>query len=114
MLTDLSMLRLSSTMADHASQRHALISENIAQADTPGFRARDLPVFSDVFDAQTMTVTSDMRVEVRNDNLSPNGNSVSLEDEMMRAAQVQNDHALAMSMYKSTLTMLRTVIGKSL
>ena len=45
---------------------------------------------------------------------SPNGNSVSLEDELMRGAKAQQDHEMAVSIYRSTLTMMKTAVGKNL
>jgi flagellar basal-body rod protein FlgB len=45
---------------------------------------------------------------------SPNGNTVSLEDELMRGAKSQHDHELAISIYRSTLTMMKTAVGKNI
>lgn len=41
--TKLSLLRLASDLAAHAATRQSVIAENIAHADTPGYRARDIP-----------------------------------------------------------------------
>jgi len=44
--------------------------------------------------------------------LSPNGNSVSVEKELLKAAQVQSQHDRALAVYKSAMTILRTSIGR--
>ena len=43
----------------------------------------------------------------------PNGNSVSLETEMLRAVDVQRQHSLALAIYRSGLSVLRTAISRS-
>jgi flagellar basal-body rod protein FlgB len=42
----------------------------------------------------------------------PNGNSVALETEMLRAVDVKRQHDRALAIYKSSLTVLRTAIGR--
>ena len=43
---------------------------------------------------------------------TPNGNSVSLEDQMMRAAAVRQEHELAIGVYAKSLEILRTAVAK--
>ena len=43
---------------------------------------------------------------------TPNGNSVSLEDQMMRAAAVRQEHGLALGVYAKSLEILRTAITR--
>lgn len=113
-----SMLALSSSMARHAATRHALISQNIANADTPGYKAKDVADFSAVLKAQAMgqgeASLDPMAVIERPTVSSPNGNSVSLEEELMRGAAAKQDHQLAISMYRSTLGLMKTAVGKNL
>lgn len=120
MLKGLNILNLTSSMASHAAQRHAVIAENIANADTPEYKAKDLQPFADAYKSaqlkgQTLA-DSDFKLFETNmgDAFSPNGNSVSLEDQMMRSAQTQNDHALALQLYKKSLMMMKTAVGKNI
>jgi flagellar basal-body rod protein FlgB len=46
-LSGLDIARLASLRARHASERHSLIAQNIANADTPGFKAQDLEPFAE-------------------------------------------------------------------
>ena len=40
------ILATASALARHSSQRQSLVAENIANADTPGYRSRDLDDFA--------------------------------------------------------------------
>lgn len=124
MFQNLDIFRTAMAMARHAGTRQALSAQNIANADTPGYRARHLHAFEDtVRDAmvgQRATRSGHMNGSVdRNIQFieergaaDPNGNAVSLEEEMINAvgAKRQNDRALAI--YRSNLNILRTSIGK--
>lgn len=107
-------LNLSSDMARHAAQRHALIAQNIANADTPGYRSQDLQSFSAVMASAQTPGAARYEPTERPGLSSPNGNTVSLEDELMLSAQVQQDYNMAISIYKSTLQMMKMSIGKNL
>jgi flagellar basal-body rod protein FlgB len=43
---------------------------------------------------------------------TPSGNSVSLEDEMLKVSQNQADYQLVASLYQKSLQMLRMAAGK--
>ena len=45
---NLSILNLASALAAHASARQDVIAENVAHADTPGYRARDIADFASI------------------------------------------------------------------
>ncbi|MGB3455011.1 MAG: flagellar basal body protein [Litorimonas sp.] len=113
-----SILDLSSNMARHAATRHSLVSQNIANADTPGYKAQDVADFADIMKAKVLsggeTPTDMLSVIDRPSVGSPNGNNVSLEEELMRAAKAQQDHEMAVSIYRSTMTMMKTAVGKNL
>lgn len=123
---DLNILSLASALAAHASTRQQVIAENVAHADTPGYRARDIADFATILDsgpafAARMTRpghipfgTEPGGFEAREDTVlgaeTPNGNSVSLEDQMMRAAEVRQEHDMALGVYAKSLDILRTAI----
>lgn len=122
MFGKLEVLQTAQAMARHAAARQSLISENISQADTPGFRARDLVPFSEIYDDQPgeMRATRDRhfgaedlrRPQDRPGELSPNGNTVSLEIEMVEAAGVQSAHSRAVAIYSTGLDILRASLGR--
>ncbi len=120
MLKSINILNLTSSMASHAAQRHAIVAENIANSDTPGYKAQDIQPFADVYKTAKLQGSDPQMGQFQTiettmgDAHSPNGNSVSLEDQMMRSAQTQNDHAMALMLYKKSLSMMKMAVGKNL
>lgn len=128
MFGKLDMFRLSSGLAQHASARQGEIARNVANADTPGYRARDTVSFEDAFRAAQMgggqkaTRAGHSQSGLENglvintvdapSGVSPNGNTVSLESEMMKSSQARHDHELALSVYRSSMSILRASIGR--
>lgn len=126
---DLNILSLASALATHASARQQVISENVANADTPGYRARDIKPFGDYVDPlggpafeAKRTRPGHMAFGSAIDGFepeqsaafgaeTPNGNSVSLEDQMMRGAEVQQEHGMAIGVYSKSLSILRSVVA---
>ncbi len=120
MLNNVKLLDTMSAMARHAAQRHAVIAENIANADTPGYKAKDLQPFSEVFKSSVREGgnVKNMNASVvemdAGDIASPNGNTVSLEQQMMLSAQNKGDHEMALAVYRKSLDMFKMAIGKNL
>ncbi len=120
------VMRMAQGMARHAAARQVVIAENIAQSDTPGYRARDLPEFGKVHaqarpmsatrpghlgagaQHQTLSAVIDRTAPAR----APNGNTVSLEREMVRTAQNRQSHDMALAVYSSARGILRTALGR--
>ncbi|MEM1160141.1 MAG: FlgB family protein [Pseudomonadota bacterium] len=128
MFDQLPLFQVASSMARHASARHQVIAENVANADTPGFRARDVKAFSEyVNEPFTPRATRPGHVggspilraanqtEVFLDETvdeSGNDNSVSLESEMVKSVQSQGQHALAMAIYRKASDLMRISLGR--
>ncbi|HQY42749.1 MAG TPA: FlgB family protein [Paracoccaceae bacterium] len=121
------VLGMASAMAQNASARLSAIARNVANADTPGYRAVDAPSFQDSYRTagtlplhttraghfQSYDSLETARVATRPDGaMSPNGNNVSLENEMVTAAGVRRDHDLALTIYKTSLGLLRASLGR--
>ena len=121
------VMRMAQDLARYSGKRQSVIARNIANSDTPGFRARDLKSFADTYSASNNIVEA--RVTRSGHQLakpgitpwttidaggtpSPNGNTVSLEDEMVRATLANASHSLALTVYGSSLDILRTTIGR--
>ena len=43
---------------------------------------------------------------------SPNGNTVSLEQEMVKAASAKQDHDMALAIYRNTSAIIRASLGR--
>jgi flagellar basal-body rod protein FlgB len=121
------VLAMAQSLASHAASRQSVLAKNIANADTPAFRAKDLPDFSAVFADQpriALRVTRDghrtdamdsrayRETEDAQTEASPNGNTVSLEREMVKLADVRRQHDLALTIYKSSLDLMRASLGR--
>ncbi|MCG6903776.1 MAG: FlgB family protein [Rhodobacter sp.] len=128
MYDKLQIFQVAFGLATHANARQARISGNVANADTPGYRAHDLKPFAETYRAKSagtaMRSTRDahrmlsedtalqMQVIDRAGPSAPNGNTVSLETEMMHATEVRQAHEMALSVYQTSLGILRTSIGR--
>ena len=124
----LEILSLASALAAHASTRQQVIAENVAHADTPGYRARDIADFAEVLDGgpafaarrtrpRHMDFGADPHGFEPRDMAAfgaetPNGNSVSFEDQMMRSAEVRQAHELAVGVYAKSLAILRATLSQ--
>lgn len=127
MFEKLEIVRMAQAMASYAGTRQGLIAENVANADTPGYRARDLNAFADTYyepghgmrqtRAGHIATDRDFAAEISGGHVagadSPNGNGVSLESEMLRAADTQRQHDMALSIYRNASNVLRSSLGRS-
>lgn len=127
MFDKLAIMRIAQAMMTHAATRQSVIAQNIANADTPRFRAQDIGSFADTFSLSNRPALRTTRQgHVGADlgsrplsifrskdagTMSPNGNSVSLENEMLKSIEVRHQHETAIAIYKSSLNILRTSIS---
>lgn len=107
MFEKLELTRMAQSLAAHAGSRMGLLAQNVANADTPGFKARDLPDFARVF-AQHAPAEPLFTQGAAD----PNGNTVSLEDQMVRMADVRQSHEMALAIYRSTSGIIRAALGR--
>jgi flagellar basal-body rod protein FlgB len=126
MFEDLSITRMANALATHAGARLGLIARNVAQADTPGFKAMDLPDFADSYQETELngmratrpghqTSRAQMMEPVEQPTsgaMSPNGNSVSLEHEMVKSVDVRQQHDMALAVYRNTSDIIRASLGR--
>jgi flagellar basal-body rod protein FlgB len=128
-------LPLLSALADKMKwhqQRQTLLAENVANAETPGYAARDLKAYSfeaHLADASTAAMTTALTNPLhisatsRSDEgfgtlaegdfqVSPSGNAVNLEDEMMKVTSNQMDYQTVTALYTRSLRLIRTALGR--
>ena len=125
---NLSIFKLAQAMASHAGTRQAVIAQNIAHADTPGYKPYDVAPFSDMIAGTTgsnMRATRARHLHAADapgaprviaapadGSGSPNGNGVSIEEQMLHAVDAKRQHDRALAIYKSSLGILRTSLGR--
>lgn len=127
MFQNVELFQTAGAMARHAGSRQAVVAQNIANADTPDFRAREMPSFRDVYNHDAMGGMKSTRaghigpnsasfdkvdVGFSKSEPAPNGNSVSLEDEMLRSVDVSREHSRALAIYKHGMTVIRSTLGR--
>jgi flagellar basal-body rod protein FlgB len=109
--------------------RQTLLAENVANAQTPGFRGRDLKEvdFAERLQLRAVptavtqpghilaaTGTGGFNSEQAGAfEVTPGGNAVSLEEEMMKVASNQMDYQAATTLYTRSLKLIRTALGRS-
>jgi flagellar basal-body rod protein FlgB len=112
--------------------RQGLLAENVANAETPGFRGRDLKAFGFEEHMRNLssatlssTTTSPMHIEIgssdaggfgqrqlNNFEITPEGNGITLEDEMMKVATNQMDYQTVTTLYTRSMRLIRTALGR--
>ncbi len=119
---------LASRQAQWLAARQSTISGNVANANTPGYRARDVEPFADVLDKTklVMAATSDSHIGFSSSRAEGakvkkadswdtvySKNSVSLEQELIKAGEVNRQHTLNTSIVKSFHRMLMSSVRTS-
>jgi len=115
MLDGMSFFALASKRLDWLAARQKVISENIANANTPQYRAKDLAGFDAVLaNAQPGAVTTDPRhissggshgapravTDTAAWERSLDGNTVVLEQQTVKSAEVSESYRLAAQLYR--------------
>jgi flagellar basal-body rod protein FlgB len=114
------------------SQRQQVLARNIANADTPGYRPRDLEPFGfgDMVRSQAghldMEMTSPVHLggqrrpehafserQIRRPfETAPAGNAVILEEQMAKVNETSVAHKLTTELYRKHLGMIRMALGR--
>lgn len=110
-LGKLSYFALASKRLDWLAARQRVVSENIASADTPGARAKDVQSFEAFLDtARPSSGTGRASPKLLNVNDSwvqaPDGNNISIEQQTILATRTAQDHGLASRLYAKGHAML--------
>lgn len=120
---------------DFLNQRQRVISQNIANTDTPGYRPQDLkPVdFGSVLkkvtggqssvrlettDARHMPPPNDVRIDdpknqKKTYEVAPAGNAVIMEEQLIQSNQTVMDYNLMTNLYQKNTGMIYTALGRA-
>jgi flagellar basal-body rod protein FlgB len=128
-ISDIPILSMLRTRMQWHQERQRVLAENVANANTPNYRPRDLapPNFEEALSVRSLTLVrtdanhmvgeaggsrfasdSNVRYEVR-----PDGNAVNNEDEMMKVASNQMDYDAVAALYARSLALIKLAVGKS-
>ena len=115
------LFELASKQAEWLATRQSVIAGNVANANTPGFKARDVEPFNKVLDGmpvrlattspshmQLAAAETDTRKTAKKDSweVVHSGNSVSLEQEMIKGSDVSRDYSMNSAVVRSFHRML--------
>jgi flagellar basal-body rod protein FlgB len=115
------LFELASQQAQWLSARHVAVASNIANANTPGYKATDVPPFKTVLNDSAVTLNTTSPLHISMDALSPepipargghvwevshSGNSVSLEQELLKSGEVVSAFSLNRAITKAFNQML--------
>ncbi len=123
----------------HLAERQRVVAQNIANSETPRFKAREVaaPDFSALLAGQGsgggQTVVVRPHVEITGGmaalgarrprgagtildhdvtETKPDGNNVTLEDQLLKMGQIQADFAAMTNLYRKQQALLKTAIGR--
>jgi flagellar basal-body rod protein FlgB len=129
-ISDIPIFSMLRTRMHWHQERQRLLAENVANAETPNFRPRDLapPAFDERAPAASASLAlarsdpghlggSSSAAQFEPDRktnyqVRPTGNAVSLENEMLKVAANQMDYQAATSLYSRSLGLIKTALGK--
>ena len=115
-------IALAETRLQWLDARQRVLAQNVANADTPGYRPADLQPFAQSLagaqgvmartDPRHLAPTRDGRVQrERRVERSMDGNGVALDREALRIADTETAHALAVGLHRRYLGLFRTALG---
>ena len=129
--TDLPLLNQIKGRLAWLDDRQRVVAQNVANADTPGYAARDLKTPTDFAAALKaggglqVTRTNAMHIAPANASVARfssqnapdsettlDGNSVVVEEQMLKMAESRMAYDAAISLYQKSMTMLRMAARK--
>ena len=123
--TDIGLFRLAERRMQWLDQRQSVLAQNIANSNTPGFKARDLPSFQGALIDQgvSLTATNASHLqglstatagrEQRSNGKAPNGNTVATEEQLGKIAETSSSQELVTNLYHKYQSLFHMVLGRS-
>ena len=131
MLENVTILAMAKRRMDWAAERQEVIAENIANANTPGYRSRDAKpfVFKEMVPVTPVTVMNvshplhissqplvDAGISIQEDRhpfeTKPDGNTVSLEEQSVKMSDTKGNYDESATLFQKYVKMYRTSLSK--
>lgn len=139
-LSNLGLFRLMQRKMNWLTQRQEVLSENVANADSPNYRARDVVPFDfksavrDINRVKKLGLAETQPAHITNGGggpdhashwlvrdikdrkayeTSPSRNGVVLEDQMSKVTQTATDYQMITNLYRKQVNLIKTAIGRS-
>lgn len=124
-IADVGIFKLAEQRLAWAANRQQVLAHNVANASTPGYLPRDVPSFRAVLSQTTppLSQTSSAHLGAatqgslttragRPTDRAPDGNAVSLEDQLTKVADTASTQELAINLYRKYQGMFRVALGR--
>lgn len=123
----LALFRLAEQRLAWLDRRQEVLAQNIANADTPGYAAKDLPSFPRVLaraaaaapsrtDPRHLPGSLGPAPRARAERLAPErtpaGNAVQVERELVKVSDTETQHSLTLGIMRKYLALFRTALGR--
>lgn len=132
-LNDVAIFQMAKMRMDWAAQRQKVLSQNVANADTPGYKSSDVKAL----DFKNLAQSASHKVQMDRTNVahqpsvapahgpfreavdrypyesSPDGNEVVLEEQMSMLSDTKKQYRLALQLMKKHLDMYKMVSRSS-
>lgn len=133
-ITDIPILSMLRMRLEWSQARQKVLAENVANSDTPNYRARDLSPLKFEAPAEGAPATvstvalsrtegghiagfgssSPFRTQTKTSyEVRPDGSTVNLEEQMMKVAANNMDYQAATAVYTRSLRLIKTALGKA-
>jgi flagellar basal-body rod protein FlgB len=128
-LEQMGLFKLMSRKMGYLGDRQQVLAQNIANMNTPDYKASDLKPFTfrnALADSRRLTPTATsashlsgtvaegMRSKSGRDHMNyettPDGNGVVIEQQMLKMAETSNDYQTMLNLYRKQVNMIRTAI----
>lgn len=111
----------------HLGERQRVIAGNIANSETPGFKAQELerPDFGGMVRPQVKLTGAMAALGARGSDgagrlvadkdvgeVKPDGNNVTLEDQLLKMGRIGTDYATLSNLYRKQMQLVKTAIGR--
>ncbi len=136
-IQDIGLFQAIGAKMNYLNQRQSVIAQNVANADTPNYRPKDLvPVdFSTMLKAQmggsnsvkpvSIAATNGQHIGGVNDKMdlnakkqrdmyevAPAGNAVIMEEQLIKSGENAMDYNMMLNVYQKQVSMFRTALGR--
>ncbi|CAN7161331.1 MULTISPECIES: flagellar basal body rod protein FlgB [Neorhizobium] len=123
------LFEMASRQADWLSVRQEVVAGNIANANTPKFKAKDITPFDSVLDrthvpmartnpghfaSNDLSDEIDIKASELNEEIGvqESGNTVSLADELTKTGEIKRQYELSTGLVKSFHSMMLTLVKR--
>lgn len=133
-LENIPLFKAMNAKMDYLNQRQRVIAQNVANADTAGYKPRDLTkvdfgsVLKDVNKSNhasvTLRTTNTAHLPMGGDvkssperksreiyEVAPSGNAVNMEEQLMNSDQTVMDYNMMTNLYQKQIGMIKIAIG---